>query len=416
MLLLLLLLVQHLHAAEWLLAVDGSKDWDNYRHNADTCHAYQIAHRHGIPDDHIIVMQFDNIANDYRNPFPDQLFNSPTRPASPGDNVYAGCKKDYTGYDVTAQQFLAVLTGNTNVAKGKVLESTEEDHVFVAFFDHGSPGLLSFPSGPYLTSSALLDAFSTMRSKKMYRQLTIYVEACESGSMFESLPTNWSIYATTAANPDEPSYATYCPPEDMVQGIELNTCLGDTYSVNWLQEDDAATLSESLERQFLRIKQRTPKSHVMQYGDLKFVHEPISKFLGDSAATEASSSAVPSSCAFFSQVSSRDVPLHLAYYRYLRASGADRIALGKELEAILNKQIKMDQLFGKLNSFISGTVATTEPVDRECYLHLLYGTEQILGRFDDYTFQYAKVLQSVCQQSEPNVRQVLDMIKQLSVE
>lgn len=49
-----------------------------------------------------------------------------------------------------------------------------------------------------------------MNSNKMYRQLTIYIEACESGSMFEGLlPTNISIYATTASTKDQSSYACY---------------------------------------------------------------------------------------------------------------------------------------------------------------------------------------------------------------
>ena len=29
---------------------------------ADVCHAYQILHAHGVPDDHIVVMMFNDIA------------------------------------------------------------------------------------------------------------------------------------------------------------------------------------------------------------------------------------------------------------------------------------------------------------------------------------------------------------------
>ena len=40
-----------------------------------------------------------------------------------------------------------------------------------------------------------------MHSNKMYSRLVFYMEACESGSMFEKLlPTDLNIYATTAAN------------------------------------------------------------------------------------------------------------------------------------------------------------------------------------------------------------------------
>ena len=50
------------HAANWALLVAGSNGWYNYRHQADVCHAYQILHTHGIPDSNIVVMMFDDIA------------------------------------------------------------------------------------------------------------------------------------------------------------------------------------------------------------------------------------------------------------------------------------------------------------------------------------------------------------------
>ena len=50
------------HAANWALLVAGSNGWFNYRHQADVCHAYQILHNHAIPDSNIVVMMFDDIA------------------------------------------------------------------------------------------------------------------------------------------------------------------------------------------------------------------------------------------------------------------------------------------------------------------------------------------------------------------
>lgn len=42
--------------------------------------------------------------------------------------------------------------------------------------------------------------------------MVLYVEACESGSMFEGLlPKDLDIYVTTAANSYESSWGTYCP-------------------------------------------------------------------------------------------------------------------------------------------------------------------------------------------------------------
>ncbi len=50
-------------AANWALLVAGSNGWYNYRHQADVCHAYQILHNHDIPDSNIVVMMFDDIAD-----------------------------------------------------------------------------------------------------------------------------------------------------------------------------------------------------------------------------------------------------------------------------------------------------------------------------------------------------------------
>lgn len=47
----------------WAVLVAGSNTYSNYRHQADICHAYQIMLENGIPEDQIIVMAYDDIAN-----------------------------------------------------------------------------------------------------------------------------------------------------------------------------------------------------------------------------------------------------------------------------------------------------------------------------------------------------------------
>jgi len=85
------------YAADWAILLAGSRTYGNYRHQSDTCHAYKIVNKFGIPDDQVIVMQYDDIANDPQNPYKGQIFNKPTAVGTPGVDVYNGCKKDYTG-------------------------------------------------------------------------------------------------------------------------------------------------------------------------------------------------------------------------------------------------------------------------------------------------------------------------------
>lgn len=65
----------------------------------------------------------------------------------------------------------------------------------------------------------------------------IYVEACESGSIFEGImPKDMNIYVTTASNAQENSWGTYCPGMEPSPPPEYITCLGDLYSVAWMED------------------------------------------------------------------------------------------------------------------------------------------------------------------------------------
>lgn len=65
----------------------------------------------------------------------------------------------------------------------------------------------------------------------------IYLESCESGSIFEGLlKENMNIYVTTASNAEESSWGTYCPDMKPPPPPEYDTCLGDLYSVAWMED------------------------------------------------------------------------------------------------------------------------------------------------------------------------------------
>lgn len=50
--------------------------------------AYQVLAAGGVPDDHIVVMVYDDIASSIENPHKGQMFNRPG-----GPNVYKGMPK-----------------------------------------------------------------------------------------------------------------------------------------------------------------------------------------------------------------------------------------------------------------------------------------------------------------------------------
>jgi len=412
----------------WAVLVAGSNGFWNYRHQADICHAYQVLKKNGFPESNIITMAYDDIANDPENPIPGKLFNKPN-----GDDVYTGCKIDYKGEDVTPSNFLAILTGDASKVKGgngKVLKSTSASKVFINFSDHGAPGLIAFPS-EYLYAQDLNNAFTTMNTKKMYQELVFYLEACESGSMFEGiLATNTNIYAVTAANAVESSWGTYCPPDDVVNGVEINSCLGDLFSVNWMEDSDKANISkETLDQQFAIILNTTDKSHVMRYGDQKFVNEPIGNFIGTLNLAEAEEESYfekifskAKQMAGFekdpfavderktrSAVSSRDIKLNHLHAKVQRKNSE---AAQKELQAELNKRMRADHAF---DLFAAATGVNTAieagdkvlPRDFDCLKTVIAAHDNTCGKFDDYSLQYVKYIVHAC---EAKVHQTEELI------
>ncbi|XP_051946441.1 legumain-like isoform X2 [Xyrauchen texanus] len=351
----------------WVVIVAGSNGWYNYRHQADVCHAYQIVHKNGIPDEQIVVMMYDDLAQAPDNPTPGEIINRPN-----GTDVYKGVLKDYTGDDVTPQNFLAVLKGDAAGVKGgsgKVLKSGPNDHVFVYFTDHGAPGLLAFPNDDLLVDD-LMDTIKYMHTNNKYLKMVLYIEACESGSMMKPLPVDINVYATTASNPDESSYACY-------YDEARDTYLGDLYSVNWMEDSDMEDLSkETLAKQFKIVKAKTNTSHVMQYGNKTLSHMKVIAFQGNSKALKA---AEPVSLPMVTEhdlMSSPDVPLAIMKRKLMKTN--DIIAARQHLQEITAHMQVKELLANTMRKIVEHVVQDQEEVK-----YYLEGRED-LTQYDCY--------------------------------
>jgi len=399
-------------ADNYAVLVAGSKGYSNYRHQADVCHAYQILKRNGIPEDNIITMAYDDIAHAFRNPYKGKLFNKPTEKGTPGVDVYAGCKIDYKKGDVNPKTFLAVLKGDASAVKGKVLNTTANDRVFINFADHGAPGLIAFPHGE-LHADDLNEALQYMHDHNMYKELVFYLEACESGSMFDGrLPSNISIFATTAANGQESSWGTYCPPSSKVDGKNLHSCLGDLYSVNWMEDADKGDNTESLEKQYEIVKNLTTRSHVSQFGETDFDTEPADHFWGRIAApashpSEASSPDIKT----VSSIDSRDANLASLYSLYLGSNTknlTERGLLAQELIDEIKFRQWADKLFHRIaedvmsenNGMLSEALyGHRAPTLFACHRQAIaeYKNACADGELADYALKHVRILVNLCE-------------------
>lgn len=298
----------------WAFIVAGSKGYYNYRHQADACHAYHIMLNHGIPEERIVLMIYDDVANSSSNPTPGVLINHPN-----GPDVYGGVKIDYRQMDVTPTNFLNVLLGKQDAMKGigsgKVINSGPNDHVFVNFVDHGGAGVICFPHS-HMNARTLNEAIKQMHDEKKYKQMVFYIEACESGAMFRlRLRMDINVYATTSANPQESSCAAY-------YSRKYKTYLGDLYSVKWMEDSDTENLkSETLQNQYNVVKKGISASHVQEYGQMSLSNEPVGDFQGGKDYVSPKPVILPKIP--MDAVPSGDVPLAILHHRLADTSDLD---------------------------------------------------------------------------------------------
>ncbi|PAN17745.1 hypothetical protein PAHAL_3G153500 [Panicum hallii] len=402
----------------WAILIAGSNGYYNYRHQADVCHAYQIMRKGGLKDENIVVFMYDDIAGSPDNPRPGVIINHPA-----GGDVYAGVPKDYTGKDVTVGNFLAALLGNRSAVaggSGKVVASGPDDHVFVFYSDHGGPGVLGMPSDDYLYAKDLVRALKQKHAAGGFKSLVFYLEACESGSIFEGLLSkDIGVYATTAANAEESSWGTYCPGDNPGPPPEFDTCLGDLYSVAWMEDSDVHNLrTESLKQQYEVVKDRTSAhgtyslgSHVMQYGDQRLGAQSLFQFIGTNPANDNATFGRDNSLRRYSgAVNQRDADLVYFWQKYKKsAEGTPQKAEArKRLLEVMSRRSRVDssmELIGALlfgsdeGSRVLGAVRPAgQPLadDWDCLKAMVRAYEAQCGPLAQYGMKHMRSFANIC--------------------
>lgn len=388
---------QNQEGVNWALVVAGSNGYSNYRHQADACHSVHVLQSHGIPKERIVVMMFDDIAYNQDNPTKGILINRPN-----GKDVYAGVDIDYKEKDVTPKNFLNILQGRSDlmadIGSGKVINSGPNDRVFVYFADHGAPGLIAFPYGE-LYAKDLNEAITSMFENKQYDQMVFYIEACESGSMFKGLlRENINVFATTASNAHESSFACYFDKK-------RRTYLGDVYSVKWMEDSDVENLNtETLRKQFSIVKDETNTSHVQEFGDLSMGDLPVADFQG-----EKQTLVTPLPEVDLTPVAQEDVPLAIASHQLQEAkTELEKLAAIAELRRIVQERLHVERTFDKIISMLvtnhlSAEFVNTQKQDitqHSCYKQATQSVSKncfVLGQVD-YALRHLHKLVNLCEE------------------
>jgi len=270
----------------------------------------------------------------------------------------------------------------------------------------------------------LQSTFDTMHSKKLYKKLVMYLETCESGSMFQGMDTP-GVYALSAANPTESSWGTYCGSDAMVNGQNIGSCLGDLFSVAWMEESDTTDLTaETLDQQFQKIKTRTTKSEVMQWGDLSFKSDMAAEFIGDLDSAVLSEKNTKTAISY----SAREVDLRQAYDNYVSAkSSEERLAAGAELQSVLADQLAVETAYEKFLEIVypgddakkdAMRTGDAAPNQRDCEMNTRESFVNY-GKFDSWTgfsMGFHKYVVNVCADEAVANTELVEVAKQACLE
>ncbi|CAN6586163.1 unnamed protein product [Malus baccata var. baccata] len=403
------------NGTRWAVLVAGSFGYGNYRHQADVCHAYQILKKGGLKDENIIVFMYDDIANNVENPRPGVIINKPD-----GPDVYKGVPKDYTGENVTAANLYAVILGNKTAlsgGSGKILDSGPNDNVFIYYTDHGASGIIGMPEGDYVYANDLVDVLKQKHEAKGYKKMVFYLESCESGSMFEGLlPSNISIYATTAANATQDSWATYCPGFDPAPPAGYDTCLGDLYSISWMEDCDVKDLRrETFANQYETVRNRTANtseglgSHVTQYGNLNQAKDLLFSYLGsdDNSTTYTNTKSSPS---FLGPVfNQRDADLLHFLHKVRKAPDGshEKHEAKQKLSGEMYRRERIDHNINQIAQLVFRFDSSSKMKnirrngqalvdDWNCFKTFVKTYEKYCGALSNYGMQYTRIIANMC--------------------
>ena len=335
-------------ADKWALVVSGNNGYYNYCITSTICRGYDILHDAGVAEDHMVYLGFNDVFDSPSNPFPGSIFTDQD-PEGPGIDYAPGCRPhiDYPDKMVSAELFMATLSGDkeevtklTGVENPKVIESGPEDTIFVYYMDHGAIGFCEVGKSE-LYEEVLISTINKMYENKQYMQLVFYFEACHSGSMFRTLEKGKNVYAMTGSDTEHSAWMNNCPPNDVVNGKSMGTCLGAWFDNFWMQEvtDNGADLTHN--EMFKIVHDKTAEEtdqNVSQFGDMAFRDYKVADFFGKlpSPSFRSVKKSVESTVAV------SEVPAHLAKWKAIRASAAEKKSALEAYEKILVAEAKKE--------------------------------------------------------------------------
>lgn len=207
------------HTNNVAVILSSSTFFHNYRHSANALAMNQALKDHGgFTDDNIILMLADEAACNPKNPYKDTIYPI----GSHNLNLYKDAEVDYTGNDVTVDNFFRVLLGR----HGKYTPPHQRFHnidentnLFIYVTGHGGDNFFKFRDVEDFNTKDLRGVLEQLQILKRFKSILYVTDTCQAfttapntrqENIDSSLPDGEilrNVYSVGSSLKDENSYA-----------------------------------------------------------------------------------------------------------------------------------------------------------------------------------------------------------------
>jgi hypothetical protein len=235
----------------WAVIGALTKDWNNYRHQADALTVYNLLKDRGVPDDRIVLLLYDDIPTDRKNTKPGEVYHIPGE-----KEVRKGAYPDYIGEEVTKDLLQAILSGTGSESESGMLRSDENATILLYLSAHGSPGgdLIGGERIDTITPTEIADLIEDMYQQKRFGRMLVVLESCFSGAVADAIHTPETVVLTASSADETSKAASYDP--------ELSAWLSDEFTkelVSGLRNADGSlTLRKLYQQTYYNVRSSHP--------------------------------------------------------------------------------------------------------------------------------------------------------------
>ncbi|HWQ63758.1 MAG TPA: C13 family peptidase, partial [Methanospirillum sp.] len=233
----------------WAVIGAFSREWANYRHQADALTMYEYLKSQGVSDDHIILLVYDDIPTDKKNIRPGEVYHKPGE-----EEVRIRAIPDYIGETVDKKTLIDVLLEKAESDGRPLLQSDENSTVLVYLSSHGvQGGDLLLGNDSEITPVEFASIVDEMKEKKVFGRMLMVFESCFSGSIVDSIKTPGVIVMTASAANETSKAASY--------DSALSTWLSDEFTTELITRLNNSDSSVTLRQLFHQIYYHVRSSH-----------------------------------------------------------------------------------------------------------------------------------------------------------